>query len=142
MLPIATVGNLSSIIPARIAYLLNLTGPAMVVDTACSSSLVALDMAVRALREGSCDMAIAGGIRLNMIPLDKEYYKIGIESSDGTTRTFDEDADGSGMGEGVVSVVLKPVEQALRDHDHVYAVIKGTAVNQNGYSAGSQRPMR
>ncbi|CAM4477235.1 type I polyketide synthase [Paenibacillus xylanexedens] len=140
MLPIATVGNLSSIIPARIAYLLNLTGPAMVVDTACSSSLVALDMAVRALREGSCDMAIAGGIRLNMIPLDKEYYKIGIESSDGTTRTFDEDADGSGMGEGVVSVVLKPVEQALRDHDHVYAVIKGTAVNQNGYSAGITTP--
>ncbi|PQP85018.1 hypothetical protein C0Q44_11125 [Paenibacillus sp. PCH8] len=140
MLPIATVGNLSSIIPARIAYLLHLTGPAMVVDTACSSSLVALDMAVRALREGSCDMAIAGGIKLNMIPLDKEYYKIGIESSDGITRAFDEDADGSGLGEGVVTVVLKPVEQALRDHDHVYAVIKGTAVNQNGYSAGITTP--
>ncbi|MCM3133479.1 SDR family NAD(P)-dependent oxidoreductase [Paenibacillus polysaccharolyticus] len=140
MLPISTVGNLSSIIPARIAYMLNLTGPAMVVDTACSSSMVALDMAVRALREGSCDTAIAGGIRLNMFPLDKEYYKIGIESSDGVTRAFDEHADGSGMGEGVVSLVLKPVEQAVKDHDHIYAVIKGTAVNQNGYSAGITTP--
>ncbi|HEX3046697.1 MAG TPA: SDR family NAD(P)-dependent oxidoreductase [Bacillota bacterium] len=139
-LPLAAAGNLSTLIPSRIAYLMNLKGPSLLVDTACSSSLVAVYLACQALRNGNCKMAIAGGVKVNLLPLDKEYYKIGIESSDGATRAFDDDADGSGMGEGVVAIVLKPFQKAKQDRDHIYAVIKGAAINQDGASMGITAP--
>ncbi|HEY8344958.1 MAG TPA: SDR family NAD(P)-dependent oxidoreductase [Bacillota bacterium] len=134
------IGNLSAIIPGRISYLLGLKGPSMLIDTACSSSLTAVHLACRALRNRDCDLAIAGTVRINLLPIDKEAYKIGIESSDGLTRTFDNEADGSGIGEGVIAVLLKPLQKALTDNDHIYAVIKGSAVNQDGSSMGITAP--
>lgn len=139
-LPVSISGNLASMIPGRIAYVLNLKGPSVLIDTACSSSLVSIDHACRAIRTGSCDMAIAGGVRLSLLPVDKENYKIGIESQDCATRTFDDQATGSGLGEGIGIVVLKPLDQALRDRDSIHAVIKGSAVNQDGTSMGITAP--
>jgi acyl transferase domain-containing protein/acyl carrier protein len=139
-LPLSVAGNLASMIPGRIAYFLNLKGPSVLVDTACSSSLVSVDHACRAIRAGVCDMAIAGGARLSLLPIDQENQKIGIESHDNATRTFDEQASGSGLGEGIGMVVLKPLDKAIRDRDHIYAVIKGSAINQDGTSMGITAP--
>ncbi|PKM50196.1 MAG: hypothetical protein CVV02_12580 [Firmicutes bacterium HGW-Firmicutes-7] len=139
MLQLAMSGNLCSIAPSRISYILDLKGPSMLVDTACSSSLVSLHVACQAIRNGECDQALAGGIRINILPYD-DQVKIGIESSDGITRTFDDNSDGTGIGEGVVAILLKPLNQAIRDHDNIYAVIKGSAVNQDGNSMGITAP--
>ena len=133
------IPNLNSIMAGRISYLLDLKGPSMVVDTACSSSLVAVHLACQAIRHKECEMAIAGGVRINILPLEIKD-KLGIESSDGKARTFDDAADGTGIGEGVVALVLKPLHRALRDNDHVYAVIKGSATNQDGSSVGLTAP--
>lgn len=136
---IAVPGNLSSIIPGRISYLLDLKGPTMLVDTACSSSLVAVHLACNAIRSGECKMAIAGGVRINLFPV-KTSEKIGIESSDYRTHSFDDSSDGTGTGEGVAAVMLKPLSAAVRNMDNIYAVIKGTAINQDGSSAGITAP--
>jgi acyl transferase domain-containing protein/acyl carrier protein len=140
MLRMAVGGNLSAIIPSRLSYLLDLKGPSLCIDTACSSSLVALHMACQGIRNGECDMAVAGGVRIILLPVDNENEKIGIESSDGYTRTFDEHSDGSGMGEGVVAMLLKPFHKARMDGDTVYAVIKGSAINQDGSTMGITAP--
>lgn len=134
------VGNLSALIPSRISFYLDLKGPTMVVDTACSSSLVSIALAVQAIRNGQCNMAIAGGVRLSIVPTQNENETLGIESSDGKTRAFDERSDGAGVGEGVAAVLLKPLNDALRDGDQIYAVIKGAAVNQDGSSIGITAP--
>lgn len=139
-LPLSMVGNLAAVLPSRISYLLDLRGPTMVIDTACSSSLVAVNLAAEALRNGKCDMAIAGGVKINLLPLNHELMKIGIESKDGRTRAFNDDSDGAGIGEGVVAIVLKPLKKALRDGDPIHAVIKGVAMNQDGNSAGLTAP--
>ncbi|WP_438431721.1 SDR family NAD(P)-dependent oxidoreductase [Gorillibacterium sp. sgz500922] len=139
-LSISMIGNLTAITPSRISYLLDLKGPSMVIDTACSSALVSIDLACQAIRNGSCDTAIAGGININTIPLDKEFLRIGIESSDGRTRAFDDASDGSGIGEGVGAVLLKPLKQAIQDGDYLYAVVKGSASNQDGRAAGITAP--
>ncbi|NIM16987.1 MAG: SDR family NAD(P)-dependent oxidoreductase, partial [Candidatus Aminicenantes bacterium] len=138
-IPVAIAGNLSSIVPSRISYFMDLTGPSLLVDTACSSSLVAVHLACQAIRNGDCEQAIAGGVRVNLMPI-AHTAKIGIESSDGKTRTFDDDSDGTGVGEGVGAVLLKPLDKALEDRDHIYAVIKGSAVNQDGQSLGITAP--
>ncbi|PWK05383.1 type I polyketide synthase [Tumebacillus permanentifrigoris] len=139
-IPLSMVGNLAAVLPSRISYLLDLRGPSMVIDTACSSSLVAINLACEALRDGKCDTAIAGGVKLNILPLDNEFMRIGIESSDARTRAFNDDSNGAGIGEGVCAVVLKPLKKALRDGDSVYAVIKGWAMNQDGNSVGLTAP--
>ncbi|MBJ8015076.1 SDR family NAD(P)-dependent oxidoreductase [Bacillus cereus group sp. N34] len=138
--PIAGPGNLEAILASRISYLLDLRGPAMLIDTACSSSLVAVHQACNSIRNGDCEMAIAGGIRLNLIPLDKEDDKVGMESSDGKTRAFDNLSDGASMGEGVAAILLKPLSEAKRDGDYIYATIKGSAINQDGASIGITAP--
>lgn len=135
----ALPGNLSSIIPSRISYLLDLKGPSICIDTACSSSLVAVHLACKALRNMECDVAIAGSVKINLLPV-KSSKKLGIESSDGRARTFDDSSDGTGMGEGVAAVILKPLNRALRDGDNIYAVIKGTAANQDGNCIGITAP--
>lgn len=135
----AIPGNLPSIIAGRISYLLDLKGPSMLVDSACSSSLVSIDLACQALENGRCDMAIAGGVKIDILPLIREV-NMGIEASDGITRPFDFFADGSGEGEGVAVVLLKPLEEAIRDRDNIHAVIKGRAVNQDGSSIGITSP--
>lgn len=137
--PMAIAGNLPSIIASRISYILDLKGPSIALDTACSSSLVAIHYACQDLKNGKCDMAIAGGVKVNLFPLIREY-KMGIESSDGRAKTFDDSSDGTGRGEGVAAIILKPLKQALRDQDNIYGVIKGSAVNQDGSSIGITAP--
>lgn len=132
-------GNLTAITPSRIAYLLDLRGPSMLVETACSSSLISIHLACQSIRNRECDMAIAGGLKITMIPLETKE-KLGIESSDGRSRTFDDSSDGTGMGEGIIVVLLKPLHKAIEDRDNIYAVIKGSAVNQDGRSIGLTAP--
>ncbi|NEZ41835.1 beta-ketoacyl synthase N-terminal-like domain-containing protein [Paenibacillus alvei] len=136
---VALAGNIRSIIASRISYLLDLKGPSMLIDTACSSSLVAIHQACQSLRAGECDMAIAGSVKTYILPLDTSQ-RIGIESSDGRTRSFDDYSDGTGPGEGVAALILKPLPQAVRDGDAIYAIIKGSAVNQDGSSIGITSP--
>ena len=138
--PTAVFGNLSALIPSRLSYFLDLKGPSLVVDTACSSSLVSVALACQAIRSGQCDMALAGGLKLNIVPLDKENEKIGLESSDSRTRAFDDLSDGTGIGEGVGVIMLKPLKKAIRDGDNIHAVLKGFSVNQDGQSMGITAP--
>ncbi len=139
-LPAAVIPNLTALIPSRIAYLLNLKGPSLVVDTACSSALVSVYLACNAIREGTCDMAVAGGININTVPFDNKDLRMGIESSDSRSRAFDDNSDGSGIGEGVAAILLKPMDEAIKDKDNIYAVIKGCAINQDGASIGITAP--
>jgi malonyl CoA-acyl carrier protein transacylase len=140
-IPMAVAGNLSSIVPSRISYFMDLTGPSLLVDTACSSSLAAIHLACQAIRSGDCEQAIAGGVRVNLMPIaHTQSTKVGIESADGKTRTFDDASDGTGVGEGSAAVLLKPLGKALDDRDHIYAIIKGSAVNQDGQSLGITAP--
>ncbi|MCU8692946.1 SDR family NAD(P)-dependent oxidoreductase [Mycobacteroides abscessus] len=117
----------------RIAHALDLWGPSMTVDTACSSSLVTTHLAVRAVANGECDVALAGGVNVMFQP---ETFitmcKGRFLAADGRSKSFDAAADGYGRGEGVGIVVLKNLEQAQRDGDHIYAVIRGSGVNQDG----------
>nr|WP_279289745.1 SDR family NAD(P)-dependent oxidoreductase [Anaerocolumna cellulosilytica] len=134
-------GNIESILAGRISYTLDLKGPSIVVDTACSSSLVAVHLACQGLRTGDCDMAVAGGVNINLLPLKtNSSQRIGIESSTSRARTFDDSSDGTGFGEGVAVVFLKPLNKAIDDGDIIHAVIKGTAVNQDGSSSGITAP--
>lgn len=117
----------------RIAYALDLKGPALTLHTACSTSLVAVDMACRNLWTGACQIALAGGSGLTLPHKNGYRYQENmIHSPDGTCRPFDRDAGGTVEGNGVGIVVLKRLETALRDGDHVHAVIKGSAVNNDG----------
>ncbi|REK77607.1 type I polyketide synthase [Paenibacillus paeoniae] len=135
---LAMTGNVRSIIASRLSYLLDLRGPSLLVDTTCSSSLVAVHLACQAIRNGECDMVIAGGIQLHLIPLREA--EVGIESTTSRARTFDDSSDGTGTGEGVVAIVLKPLEKAREDRDAIYAVIKSSAMNQDGSSIGITAP--
>lgn len=132
--------NLGAIIPSRLSYYLDLNGPSMVVDTACSSSLVAVHLACKAIINGECEQAIAGGIKLHAVPIDAEFARLGIESSDGLTRAFDDTSDGAGIGEGSIAILIKSLDKAVAAKDHIYAVIKGSAVNQDGNSMGITAP--
>lgn len=136
---LSEAGNIQSIIASRLAYILDLKGPSLLVDTACSSSLVSVHMACQAIRNYECEMAIAGGIKISFLPLELDD-KLGIESSSGKTKTFDDTSDGTVFGEGSVALILKPLQRAMNDNDHIYAVIKGSAVNQDGQSIGITAP--
>ncbi|MGJ0628158.1 beta-ketoacyl synthase N-terminal-like domain-containing protein [Xenorhabdus bovienii] len=116
-----------------VSYKLNLTGPSMVLSTACSSSLVAVNEAVKSLRAGECDIALAGGVSITL-PIKAGYvFEEGmIHSKDGKCRAFDIQASGTVFGDGVGIVVLKPLKQALADNDNIYATIIGTAINNDG----------
>ncbi len=135
----AGVGNTPSILASRIAYLLNLRGPSLLIDTACSSSLVAVHTACKAIQNGDCDMALTGGVKLCLMPV-AGVFEIGIESSRAQTSAFDEHSDGTVWGEGTAALLLKPLDQATADRDHIYAVIKGSALNQDGASVGITAP--
>ncbi|GIJ29511.1 hypothetical protein Vqi01_46730 [Micromonospora qiuiae] len=139
--PHTFTGNSPAILPARVAYHLDLTGPCLGVDTACSSSLVALNQACQSLVAGECDMALAGGVAVYATP---EHLlmtsSIGMLSPTGRCRAFDESGDGIAIGEGVGVVVLKPLAQALADGDPIHGVIKGIGVNQDGRTNGITAP--
>ncbi|WP_197084544.1 type I polyketide synthase [Saccharothrix sp. ST-888] len=125
----------------RISYLLGLHGPCVALDTACSSSLVAVHLACQALRGEECDLALAGGVTLNLgSRTTMSFVRMGMLSPTGRCRTFDAAADGFVRGEGCGVVVLKRLADALRDGDRVLAVVRGTAVNQDGRSDGLAAP--
>ena len=116
-----------------ISYKLNLRGPSHTVQTACSTSLVAIHVASQALLSGDCDIALAGGSTIDSPMYGGYLYQEGmISSPDGHCRTFDENANGTVFGNGVGIVVLKRLEEAIEDRDNIYAVIKGTAINNDG----------
>lgn len=135
----AVSGNTASLLPSRLSYLLDLKGPSMVIDTSCSSSMTALAQACQSVRSGNIDMALVSGVRIYPYPVDNGI-KLGIESSDGKTRTFDSKADGTGTAEAVISILIKPLVNAEKDNDHIYGVIKGFALNQDGNSLGLTSP--
>jgi acyl transferase domain-containing protein len=139
--PYASTGNALSVAANRISYALDLRGPSWTVDTACSSSLVALHQACGSLRQGECDAALVGGTNLILVPeLSEAFAQTGMLSPDGVCRTFDKEANGYVRGEGVAVVVLKRLSDARRDGDRVEAVVRGTAVNQDGRSNGLTAP--
>jgi len=126
-------GNDKDYLATRVSYKLDLRGPAMTVQTACSSSLVAVHLACRSLLEGECEIALAGGVSVHL-PQKTGYFwqEGGILSPDGHCRSFDADALGTVGGDGVGVVVLKPLESALADGDPVHAVIRGSALSNDG----------
>ena len=120
-------------LPTLVSYKLNLKGPSLSINTACSTSLVAVHMAVRNLLLGECNIALAGGISLSSNPIPGYIYQDGmINSADGHCKTFDINSDGTVPGEGAGIVVLKKLKQALADRDQIYAIIKGSAINNDG----------
>lgn len=130
---VATGHMIPSVGPNRMSYFLNIHGPSEPVETACSSSLVAIHRAVTAMQNGDCEMAIAGGV--NTILTEEahiSYSKAGMLSKDGRCKTFSADANGYVRGEGVGMVMLKKLEDAERDGNHIYGVIRGTAENHGG----------
>ena len=134
-------GTAYSIAAGRIAYTLGLTGPAVTVDTACSASLVAVHLATQALRLGECDAALVGGVNLILSPeMHISFTKGRMLATDGRCKTFDAEADGYVRGEGGVVVVLKRLADARAAGDRVLAVIRGSAINQDGRSSGITAP--
>ncbi len=130
-----------SIIANRIAYQFDLRGPSLIVDTACSSSLTAVHQARRSLQAGESNMAIAGGVNLILSPVWQEAFsKAGMLSPDGVCKPFDAHADGYVRGEGCGVVILKRYLDAVKDGDHIYAAIVGSAMNQDGRSNGLTAP--
>lgn len=125
--------NKSDFFSTRLAYKLNLRGPAYTVQTACSSSLVSIHLACQSLLNGECDMALAGGVGIGMPQKTGYFFKEGmISSPDGHCRAFDAQSEGTVSGNGVGIVVLKRLEDALRDGDHIYAIVRGSAMNNDG----------
>ncbi len=137
----AGTGNAFSIAANRLSYTFDLEGPSVAVDTACSSSLVSTHLACQSLRNGESDMALAGGAGLILSPeLTITFSQAQMMAPGGRCRTFDADAEGYVRGEGVGIIVLKRLSDAIRDRNHILAVIRGSAVNQDGKSNGLTAP--
>jgi acyl transferase domain-containing protein len=131
----------ATLLSARIAYALDLRGPAFTVDTACSSSLVAAHLACVALHRRECDAALVGGVHVMSMPamlvsLSKGHFV----APDGRSKAFDASANGYGRGEGAVALTLKRLDDAIRDGDRVYSVLLASGVNQDGRTEGITVP--
>ncbi|GFE67451.1 type I polyketide synthase [Chroococcus sp. FPU101] len=127
------VSNVMGLMPTRVSYKLNLTGPSCGIQTGCSTSLVAVHLACQSLLNRECDTALAGGITISSFgKTGYLYQEEGIASPDGYCRAFDADAQGTVFGNGVGVVVLKRLSVALASRDTIYAVIKGSAINNDG----------
>ncbi len=138
--PFAVGGNPGSI-ANRVSYFCNFHGPSLAVDTMCSSSLTAIHLACESLRNGSCEVAVAGGVNVSIHPNKYLLLSQGqFASSVGRCESFGKGGDGYVPGEGVGAVLLKPLRQALAAGDHVYAVIKGSSVNHGGKTNGYTVP--
>ncbi len=131
--PYLMTGNQFGTAAGRISHALGLRGPSMALDSSCSSGLVAAHVACQSLQLGECDMALAGAVNLLLSPrVFTSYNELGVLSSDGRCKTFDEAADGYVRAEGAVVLVFKRLADAQRDGDRVLAVLRGTAVNHDG----------
>ena len=138
---ISYLGTAASMTVGRISFALGLEGPTIPVELNCASSLVAVHQAVMGLREGEVDMALVGGAHAVLSPdLTREMAELGMLSASGRCRAFDAAADGFARGEGCGMVVLKRLSEAEADGDRIWGVIRGSAVNQNGASAGPTVP--
>lgn len=130
---LAIAGSATGSLATRVSYALNLKGPSVAVHTACSTSLVAVHMACQDLLSHRCDVALAGGVFVNPTPKrGYQYVKDGPLSADGHCRAFDAQASGIFPGDGVGAVVLKRLADAIADGDHIHAVIRGSAINNDG----------
>lgn len=139
--PHSATGMMMTMLANRISYAFDFRGPSMAVDTACSSSLVAVHLAAQSIWNGDCQLALAGGVNIIVGPNTAiAESKSGFLASDGRCKAFDASADGYARGEGGAVVVLKPLQQAVRDGDRVYAQILGTAVTQDGHTDGITVP--
>ncbi|PQP51192.1 type I polyketide synthase, partial [Mycolicibacterium austroafricanum] len=135
------IGTSNAAAAGRISYRLGLQGPAVAVDTACSSSLVAIHQACQALRLGECDLALAGGANVLLTPATMiTFSNAHMLAPDGRCKTFDAAADGYVRGEGCGVIVIKRLEDAVRDGDRIRAVIRGSSINQDGASGGLTVP--
>ncbi|MFW0797580.1 polyketide synthase Pks13 [Gordonia sp. CPCC 205515] len=137
----ALTGTATSIVANRVSYFFDFRGPSIAIDTACSSSLVAVHQAVRSLRSGESEVALAGGVNMIITPaVTLGFDNVGAQAKDGHIKAFSADADGMIRAEGGGLVVLKRMADARRDGDHVLAVIAGSAVNSDGRSNGLFAP--
>nr|WP_310399851.1 polyketide synthase Pks13 [Nocardia kruczakiae] len=137
----ALTGGSTAIVANRVSYFYDFRGPSVAVDTACSSTLVAVHDAVRALRNGDADVALAGGVNMLLAPaITLGFDSIGAVAKDGHIKAFSSDADGMVRSEGAGMVVLKRLADAERDGDRILAVVKGSAVNSDGRSNGIVAP--
>lgn len=131
----SATGMMMTMLANRISFTFDFRGPSMTVDTACSSSLVAVHLAAQSIWNGECHLALAGGVNIMVGPNTAiAESKSGFLSPDGRCKAFDESADGYARGEGGAVVVIKPLDQALRAGDEIYAQILGTAVSQDGHT--------
>jgi acyl transferase domain-containing protein/NADPH:quinone reductase-like Zn-dependent oxidoreductase/ubiquinone/menaquinone biosynthesis C-methylase UbiE len=139
--PFSATGMATSISANRISHLLNLKGPSFAVDTACSSSLVAFHLACQSILNEECERAIVGGVNAILDPSTWiAFSNMSALSKDGRCKAFDASADGFVRSEGVGAVVLKPLSQAIADGDRVHAVVRATAVNQDGWTPAIAMP--
>ncbi|MCH8029346.1 MAG: type I polyketide synthase [Candidatus Dadabacteria bacterium] len=139
----SATGSARSVLSGRLSYVLKLEGPSLMMDTACSSSLVAAHLACQSIWSGESDMALVGGVNLIISPDPTIYFSVaGMMALDGRCKAFDSRADGFVRSDGIGVVVLKSLSKALEDADPVYAVIRGSAVNNDGYGTGLMTPRR
>jgi 1-acyl-sn-glycerol-3-phosphate acyltransferase len=134
-------GGAGSIAANRMSYVYDFRGPSFIVDTACSSSLVAVHLACQSLRGGECDLALAGGVQAVLQPeLTIGFCKASMISPDGRCKAFAAEANGYVRGEGAGVIVLKPLSRALADGDPIYALVRGSAINEDGRTNGMTVP--
>lgn len=135
------MGVSDEMISNRLSHFYDLRGPSMTVETACSSSLVAIHQACDSLRSGQAEMAVAGGINMILSPeATMELSSLGVLNPDGRSLSFDEEANGYGRAEGCGIIVLKPLDQAINDGNHIRAVIRGSGVNSDGWTKTISTP--
>lgn len=136
---LVATGSWPGILASRLAYIFDFQGPCLVIDTACSSGLVAVHQACQAIKNRECELAIAGGVFVEFVPAQGSQLGV-IESPEATIRSFDKAANGTIWGEGVGAILLKPAKKALADGDPIHAIIKSSAINNDGASNGITAP--